>query len=69
MKFLGKTELMMISKVPKKKALHSLHTVYFLKYILRVKTWIFLNETSILVLSELAIFYSILNKNKLRKNC
>ena len=33
------------------KALHSLQAVYFLKYILKVKVWIFffLNVTSILV--------------------
>ena len=58
---------MIISKSGKKnKALHSLQTVYFLKYILRINigfsglSWIFiLNETSILVFAELAIIYSI----------
>ena len=34
------------------KTFHSLQMVYFLKYILRVKEWIFLNETSILVFAE-----------------
>ena len=34
----------------------------FLKYILRVKAWIFLNETQILVFVESAIFHSILGK-------
>ena len=34
---LGKLELMMTSKVTKNKTLHSLHKVYFLQYILRVK--------------------------------
>ena len=48
---------MVILKVIKNKALHSLQTIYFLKYILRVKAWIFLNESS------------ILNKNELRENC
>ena len=51
---------MMILKVTKNKALHSLQTVYFLKYILRVKAWIFLKmKTSILVFAEMAIFHSI----------
>ena len=40
-------------------ALRSLQTVYFLKYIYRVKEWIFLNITSILVFAELTIFHSI----------
>ena len=50
-KCLGKMWLMMILKVIKNKALHSLQILYFLKYIVRVKAWIFfvnfLNETSI----------------------
>ena len=51
---------MMILKVTKNKALHSLQTVCFLKYILRVKAWIFLKmKTSILVFAEMAIFHSI----------
>ena len=56
----------MILKVTQNKALHSLPTVYFLKYILRINigflglSWIFiLNETSVLVFAELAIFHSI----------
>ena len=59
----------MILKVTKNKAWHSLQTVYFLKYILRVKVWIcFLNETSILVFAELAILHSIYIKTSLEKN-
>ena len=53
---------MMILKVTKNKALHSLQPVYFSEYILRVKAWnffFFLNETSILVFVELAIFHHI----------
>ena len=50
---------MVILKVIKNKALHSLQTIYFLKYIFRVKAWIFLNESSILVFAELGIFHSI----------
>ena len=38
---------MIILKVTKNKDLHSLQAVYFAKYILRVKVWIFLNETSL----------------------
>ena len=49
---------MMILKVTKNKALHSPQTVYFLKYILRVKAWIFFNDTSVLVFAKLAIFHS-----------
>ena len=33
---------MLILKVTKNKALHSLQTVFFLKYSLKVKVWIFL---------------------------
>ena len=59
----------MILKVTKNKAWHSLQTVYFLKYILRVKVWIcVLNETSILVFAELAILHSIYLKTSLGKN-
>ena len=43
----------------KKKALHSLQSVYFFIYVLRVNAWIFLNETSILDFAELVIFHSI----------
>ena len=51
---------MMILKVAKKaKAQHSLQRAYFLKHIFRVKAWIFLNETSIFVFAELAIFHFI----------
>ena len=55
---------MMILKITKDKALHSLQPVYFSEYILRVKAWnffffFFLNETSILVFVELAIFHHI----------
>ena len=32
-----------------KTALHSLQTLHFLKYILKVNAWIFFNKTSILV--------------------
>ena len=41
------------------KAWHTLDTAYFLKYNLRVKALIFLNETSVLVFAKLAIFRSI----------
>ena len=41
------------------KTLHSLQRVYFLKYILSVKVWIFLNEISILIFAESAIFHSM----------
>ena len=57
----GKMQL----RVTKIIAWHSLQTVHFLKDILRVKAWIcflllfFLNETSILVFAELAIFHYI----------
>ena len=55
---------MMILKTPKNKGLHSLQTVYFLKYFLRViflrlRHGFFLNETSILAFVKLAIFHSI----------
>ena len=59
----GKMEVMMVLKWLKNIALHSLQTVYFLKYILRISigfsrlSWIFLlDETSILFFSELANF-------------
>ena len=42
-----------------KVTLHSLQAIYFLKYVLSVKVWIFLNETSTSVFAELAIFHSI----------
>ena len=50
---------MMMLKVTKNKALHSLPKVYCLKYILRVKTFIFVNETLISNFAEFAIFHSI----------
>ena len=53
---------MLILKVTKNKALHSFQTVFFLKYSLKVKVWIFFNETPILVFVELAIFHYILKK-------
>ena len=49
----------MILKKAKRKARHALKAAYFLKHIFRVKAWIFLNETSILVFAELAIFHFI----------
>ena len=55
MKFLGKNITWWILKV----TLHSLQAIYFLKYVLSVKVWIFLNETSTSVFAELAIFHSI----------
>ena len=57
-KFLGKIKLTLILKVTKSKASHSLQSLYFLKHI-RVKSWIILNETSMLVFAELTIFYAI----------
>ena len=53
-----------ILKVSKKQSLHSLQTVHFLKYILRViflglRCGFFKNETSILAFVQLAIFHSI----------
>ena len=48
-----------VIKIDQKKALHSLQSVYFFIYVLRVKAWIFLNETSILDFAELEIFHSI----------
>ena len=48
-------------------ALRYLQTKYFLKYIYRVKEWIFLNITSILVFAELAIFHSIKIRTSLEK--
>ena len=61
---------MLILKVTKNKSLHSLslQTVYFFKYILKVKAWIFFIETSILFLlnyQSYLSFYS--NKNELKK--
>ena len=52
---------MIILKIIKNKALHSLQTVYFLHtHILRVNTVrMFFNEISILDFAELAIFHSI----------
>ena len=47
---------MLILKVAKNKALHSLQTVFFLKYSLKVKVWIFFNETPILVFVEFNLF-------------
>ena len=53
-------ELMKTLKMTKKpKTLHSLQRVYFLKYVLTVKVWIFLNEISILIVAESAIFHSM----------
>ena len=52
--------MMTLQVTKKNKPLQSFQTVYFLKHILRVKSWIiFLNETSIFVFAELAIFHSI----------
>ena len=51
----------------KNKALHSLQTVYFLKYILKVKAQIFFNKMSILFFAELAIFHYIQIKTSLGK--
>ena len=51
---------MMILKVTKKQSYTlSSDSFFFLKYRLRVEAFIFLNETSILVFAELAIFNSI----------
>ena len=50
---------MMILKVIKSKVLHSLQTIYLLKYILGIKAWIFLDESLILNFAELAISHSI----------
>ena len=60
----------MISKVTKKQNfVHTIWTVYFWKYILRVNERIifFLNETSILVFAELANFHSIYMRRNLGK--
>ena len=46
-------------KSDQKKALHSLQSVYFFIYFLRVNAWIVLNETSILDFAELLFFHSI----------
>ena len=46
-------------KMTHPKNLHSLQRVYFLKYIPRVKVWIFLNEISVLIFAESAIFHSM----------
>ena len=56
----------MILKKIKAKALHSLQSIYFLKYVLGVKVWIFLNESSILVFAEIRNLSFYLNKNELR---
>ena len=59
-----------IKKRLKNKALNSLQTVYFFKYILGLRGGFFvLNETSILVFAELPIIQFYLNKNKTEKNC
>ena len=52
---------MKILKVTKAltKALHSILAVYIFKYIIRVKAWIFLNETSKFVVAKSAVFHSI----------
>ena len=62
-----KLELMMTLKATKNKTLHSLHKVYFLKYILRVKVYIFFNENKILVFAKSAIFHSIQIKTSLKE--
>ena len=49
----------MLKKTKKQSTLHFLQVVYFLKYILRIKRGVFLNETSILVFASLAIFHFI----------
>ena len=54
----GKEKCNDILKVTKNKASHSLQTVCFLKYT-SCNMDLFLNETSILVFAELAIFHSI----------
>ena len=59
-------ENIMILKKIKTKALHSLQSIYFLKYVLGVKVWIFLNESSILVFAEISNLSFHLNKNELR---
>ena len=59
MKFLGKMQLMMILTVTKAKLSSLFRQYIFLKDTLRVKAWIFLNETSILVFAELAIFHYV----------
>ena len=51
------------------KTKHCILFRYFLKYILRLKTWIFLSETSILVFFQITNISFSLSKNKLRKNC
>ena len=50
---------MIILKVTKKQRCKLFRQYIFLKYMLRVKVWICLNETSILVFTKLAIFHSI----------
>ena len=50
---------MMILKEKKKQSYTLSSDSFFLKYRLRVEALIFLNETSILVFAELAIFNSI----------
>ena len=59
----------MILKVTKKQSYtFSSSFIFFLKYILRVKVWIYvLNETSSLVFVELAVFHSIYRRISLGK--
>ena len=59
----------MILKVTKKQSYtFSSSFIFFLKYILRVKVWIYvLNETSFLVFVELAVFHSIYRRISLGK--
>ena len=56
-------------KVTKNKALHSLHTVYFLKYILRLKVSFFFERTFNISFCRISNLLSYLNENKLQKNC
>ena len=58
---------MMILKVTKKKALYSLQTVYFWNLFIALMCGVFLNEPSILVFAELAIFQSISVRASLEK--
>ena len=59
----------MILKVTKKQSYtFSSNFFFFLKYILRVKVWIYvLNEISFLVFVELAVFHSIYRRISLGK--
>ena len=68
-KFSGKMWLMLILKVTLKTNLYtlSLQTIYFLKYILKVKAWIFFNWNFNIIFSKLAIFHSIQIKTSLKK--